>query len=305
MLRFKTPWGRFLICTVMSFDWSSKNANLTRFWRSPALAHLKSWNWRWRAPRMAVAQKDGSLPFFWRSAKTAIPLHIFGGLSTACKVDGCFADSLDPQVPTLMLLRKLVAQKRCPRKFPRCFLPQNSCRRWAFPKNFRRSWSWNSFSGHSFISPWPRTPELPFDPGRNWCEVTDMAGFDRTWALKFWAWNHCASESLEILLKWWKWPVMEQTLFISVEISTACYWIGTVRQWTEKHCAENEISACTLVLRYRVNHRWLLKFEDEDCWGKGQTNGWYMDLSCTDWSIHVKSSSYLNADNQAFLASTS
>jgi len=65
--------------------------------------------------------------FFLKVCKNSfLPLHIFGGLSTAFKVDGCFADSLDPQVPTLMLLRKLVAQKRCPRKFPRCFLPQNS-----------------------------------------------------------------------------------------------------------------------------------------------------------------------------------
>ena len=76
---------------------------------------------------MAVAQKDGSLPFFLKVCKNSYSFaNIFGGLSTAFKVDGCFADSLDRQVPTLMLLRKLVAQKRCLRKFPRCFLPQNS-----------------------------------------------------------------------------------------------------------------------------------------------------------------------------------
>lgn len=293
VLRFKTPWGRFLIRIYnVNLIGVEKNADFTRFWRSPALAHLKSWSWRWRATRMAVAHAVKMAPylFFWRSVKTAIPLRIY--------LEDCQRPLKLTDVLQILLIDRYLHWCFWGSWWHRRGVLANSrgvsCHRiqeMGFPKNFRRSWSWNSFSGHSFISPWPRTPELPFDPGRNWCEVTDMAGFDRTWALKFWAWNHCASESLEILLKWWNWPVMEQTFFFSVEISTACYWIGTVRQWTEKHCAENEISACTLVLRYRVNHRWLLKFEDEDCWGKGQTNGWYMDLSCADWSI-VKSSSY-------------
>ena len=105
--------------------------------------------------------------FFLKVCKNSfLPLHIFGGLSTAFKVDGCFADSLDPQVPTLMLLRKLVAQKRCPRKFPRCFLPQNSGDGLSqkFWQVLVLKFNLKSFSGHSFISPWPRTPELPHSP---------------------------------------------------------------------------------------------------------------------------------------------
>lgn len=210
--RFKTPWGRFLI-RIYNVIWLElKNADFTRFWRSPALAHLKSWSWRWRAPRMAVAQKDGSLPFFWRFAKTASFLYIY--------LEDCQRPLKLTDVLQILLILRYLHWCFWGSWWHRRGVLANSrgvsCHRiqeMGFPKNLLQvlvlKFNLKSFSGHPFIGPWPRTPELPFDPGRNWCEVTDMAGFDRTWALKFWAWNHCASESLEILLKWWNWPVME------------------------------------------------------------------------------------------------
>ena len=63
-----------------------------------------------------------------------------------------FAHSLNRQVPTLMLLRKLVAQKKCLRKCPRCFLPQNSGDGLPFPKILQVLNSINLFQGiHSLV----------------------------------------------------------------------------------------------------------------------------------------------------------
>lgn len=107
---------------IMSFDWSWKTQTL------PGFGEVLHWH-IWRAgigdeePLGWQLHRKMAPYLFFEGLQTAIP---FGGLSTAFKVEECFADSLDRQVPTLMLLRKLVAQKRCPRKFPRCFLPQNS-----------------------------------------------------------------------------------------------------------------------------------------------------------------------------------